>query len=144
MSYTFKVVVSILVSVNLVDLQPKLVTVVFICLIILFSSRFSQTQRSPHVFYRHNLINKLQDDHSLVTLVAENIATYMNSMRLYSRGMYYKLTLTIGNHMGSSSLFLFVLSLHNLSLPQRWQYLFFICCQYYRCLSFSLLLPPST
>lgn len=89
MSYTFKVVVSILVSVNLVDLQPKLVTVVFICLIILFSSRFSQTQRSPHVFYRHNLINKLQDDHSLVTLVAENIATYMNSMRLYSRGMYY-------------------------------------------------------
>ncbi|XP_070258878.1 ubiquitin carboxyl-terminal hydrolase 9X isoform X3 [Myotis yumanensis] len=45
----------------------------------------SQTQRSPHVFYRHDLINQLQRDHSLVTLVAGNIATYMNSMQLYAR-----------------------------------------------------------
>ncbi|XP_059944215.1 probable ubiquitin carboxyl-terminal hydrolase FAF-X isoform X5 [Mesoplodon densirostris] len=45
----------------------------------------SQTQRSPHVFYRHDLINQLQHSHALVTLVAENLATYMNSMRLYTR-----------------------------------------------------------
>ena len=29
---------------------------------------------------------------ALVTLVAENLATYMESMRLYARGMYCKLT----------------------------------------------------
>ncbi|XP_077003331.1 ubiquitin carboxyl-terminal hydrolase 9X-like isoform X2 [Tamandua tetradactyla] len=45
----------------------------------------SQTQRSPHVFYRHDLINQLQHNHALVTLVAENLAVYMNSMRLYAR-----------------------------------------------------------
>ncbi|EHB05962.1 Putative ubiquitin carboxyl-terminal hydrolase FAF-X [Heterocephalus glaber] len=45
----------------------------------------SQTQRSPHVFYRHDLINQLQHNHALVTLVAENLATYMESMRLYAR-----------------------------------------------------------
>ncbi|KAF4027332.1 hypothetical protein G4228_019128 [Cervus hanglu yarkandensis] len=45
----------------------------------------SQSQRSPHVFYRHDLINQLQHNHALVTLVAENLATYMNSMRLYAR-----------------------------------------------------------
>ncbi|KAM9576324.1 ubiquitin carboxyl-terminal hydrolase 9X-like isoform 3-T3 [Trichechus inunguis] len=49
------------------------------------SSRFSHTQRSPHVFYRHDLINQLQHNHALVTLVAENLATYMNSMKLYAR-----------------------------------------------------------
>lgn len=68
------------------------------CLIILLSSsRFSQTQRSPHVFYRHDLINQLQHNHALVTLVAENLATYMESMRLYARGMYCKLTGIMGN-----------------------------------------------
>uniref|UniRef100_A0A8C4PQ71 USP domain-containing protein n=1 Tax=Equus asinus asinus TaxID=83772 RepID=A0A8C4PQ71_EQUAS len=45
----------------------------------------SQTQRSPHVFYRHDLINQLQHNHALVTLVAENLAAYMNSMRPYAR-----------------------------------------------------------
>uniref|UniRef100_A0A7N6BM91 ubiquitinyl hydrolase 1 n=1 Tax=Anabas testudineus TaxID=64144 RepID=A0A7N6BM91_ANATE len=34
----------------------------------------SQTQRSPHVFYRHDLINQLQHNHALVTLVAENLS----------------------------------------------------------------------
>lgn len=51
----------------------------------LSSSRFSQSQRSPHVFYRHDLINQLQHNHALVTLVAENLATYMESMRMYGR-----------------------------------------------------------
>uniref|UniRef100_H2QZC4 Ubiquitin specific peptidase 9, Y-linked n=1 Tax=Pan troglodytes TaxID=9598 RepID=H2QZC4_PANTR len=45
----------------------------------------SQTQRSPRIFYRHDLINHLQQNHALVTLVAENLATYMNSIRLYAR-----------------------------------------------------------
>ncbi|XP_052519968.1 probable ubiquitin carboxyl-terminal hydrolase FAF-X [Budorcas taxicolor] len=45
----------------------------------------SQSQRSPHVFYRHDLISQLQHNHALVTLVAENLATYMDSTRLYAR-----------------------------------------------------------
>ncbi|XP_010629475.1 probable ubiquitin carboxyl-terminal hydrolase FAF-X [Fukomys damarensis] len=43
----------------------------------------SQIQRSPHIFYRHDLISQLQHNHVLVTLVAENLATYMDSMRSY-------------------------------------------------------------
>lgn len=46
----------------------------------------SQTQRSPHVFYRHDLINQLQTNHALVTLVAENLSAYMESMRQYAKG----------------------------------------------------------
>ncbi|RXM31625.1 putative ubiquitin carboxyl-terminal hydrolase FAF-X [Acipenser ruthenus] len=45
----------------------------------------SQTQRSPHVFYRHDLINQLQHNHALVTLVAENLSAYMESMRQYGK-----------------------------------------------------------
>ncbi|KAJ6667612.1 hypothetical protein lerEdw1_016733 [Lerista edwardsae] len=45
----------------------------------------SQTQRSPHVFYRHDLINQLQTNHALVTLVAENLSAYMESMRQYAK-----------------------------------------------------------
>ncbi|XP_042614954.1 probable ubiquitin carboxyl-terminal hydrolase FAF-X isoform X2 [Cyprinus carpio] len=45
----------------------------------------SQTQRSPHVFYRHDLINQLQHNHALVTLVAENLSAYMDYMRHFSR-----------------------------------------------------------
>lgn len=49
-------------------------------------SLFSQTQRSPHVFYRHDLINQLQHNHALVTLVAENLSAYMETMRQLSKG----------------------------------------------------------
>ncbi|XP_073726699.1 ubiquitin carboxyl-terminal hydrolase 9X-like isoform X2 [Misgurnus anguillicaudatus] len=45
----------------------------------------SQTQRSPHVFYRHDLINQLQHNHALVTLVAENLSAYMENMRHFSK-----------------------------------------------------------
>ncbi|KAG2456362.1 USP9X hydrolase, partial [Polypterus senegalus] len=45
----------------------------------------SQTQRSPHVFYRHDLINQLQHNHALVTLVAENLSAYMESMRQFAK-----------------------------------------------------------
>ncbi|XP_051998079.1 probable ubiquitin carboxyl-terminal hydrolase FAF-X isoform X3 [Xyrauchen texanus] len=44
-----------------------------------------QTQRSPHVFYRHDLINQLQHNHALVTLVAENLSAYMENMRQFSK-----------------------------------------------------------
>ena len=49
-------------------------------------SASSQTQRSPHVFYRHDLINQLQHNHALVTLVAENLSAYMETMRQFSKG----------------------------------------------------------
>ncbi|KAJ8379215.1 hypothetical protein AAFF_G00223270 [Aldrovandia affinis] len=45
----------------------------------------SQTQRSPHVFYRHDLINQLQHNHALVTLVAENLSAYMETMRQFAK-----------------------------------------------------------
>lgn len=48
---------------------------------------YSQTQRSPHVFYRHDLINQLQHNHALVTLVAENLSAYMENMRQFSKGL---------------------------------------------------------
>ncbi|XP_047391135.1 probable ubiquitin carboxyl-terminal hydrolase FAF-X isoform X5 [Sciurus carolinensis] len=51
----------------------------------LSSSHFSQAQRSPHVFYRHDLINQLQHNYALVTLVAENLAAYMKHIELYAR-----------------------------------------------------------
>lgn len=88
-----------------------MITTEFNCLIILLSSsRFSQTQRSPHVFYRHDLINQLQHNHALVTLVAENLATYMESMRLYARGMYCKLIGTMGNNSNFPSQHFFSIS----------------------------------
>uniref|UniRef100_A0A4W3I560 ubiquitinyl hydrolase 1 n=1 Tax=Callorhinchus milii TaxID=7868 RepID=A0A4W3I560_CALMI len=43
------------------------------------------TQRSPHVFYRHDLINQLQHNHSLVTLVAENLSAYMENIRQFHK-----------------------------------------------------------
>ncbi|XP_053090566.1 probable ubiquitin carboxyl-terminal hydrolase FAF-X isoform X9 [Pangasianodon hypophthalmus] len=49
------------------------------------TSLVSQTQRSPHVFYRHDLINQLQHNHALVTLVAENLSAYMENMRQFSK-----------------------------------------------------------
>ncbi|XP_066267004.1 ubiquitin carboxyl-terminal hydrolase 9X-like isoform X4 [Branchiostoma lanceolatum] len=42
---------------------------------------YNHAQRSPHVYYRHEVINQLQQTHSLVTLVAENLASYMNKVR---------------------------------------------------------------
>ncbi|XP_075815088.1 ubiquitin carboxyl-terminal hydrolase 9Y-like [Microtus pennsylvanicus] len=45
----------------------------------------SLTHQSPHVFYRRDLIRQLEHNHTLVTLVTENLATYMNTIRLYAR-----------------------------------------------------------
>lgn len=38
------------------------------------------------MFYRHDLINQLQHNHALVTLVAENLSAYMESMRQFAKG----------------------------------------------------------
>ncbi|XP_030838236.1 probable ubiquitin carboxyl-terminal hydrolase FAF-X isoform X3 [Strongylocentrotus purpuratus] len=42
---------------------------------------YPTAQRSSHVQYRHDVINSLQTKHSLVTLVAENLSSYMNHAR---------------------------------------------------------------
>ncbi|KAG7177623.1 ubiquitin carboxyl-terminal hydrolase FAF-X-like [Homarus americanus] len=43
---------------------------------------FSQHQRpTPYVSYRHDIISKLQNQHSLVVLVADNLTTYMKNIR---------------------------------------------------------------
>jgi ubiquitin carboxyl-terminal hydrolase 9/24 len=47
---------------------------------------YSHVQRNPHVFYRHEVINKLQQTHSLVTLVADNLATYMEKVLILLEG----------------------------------------------------------
>ncbi|XP_051782099.1 probable ubiquitin carboxyl-terminal hydrolase FAF-X [Erpetoichthys calabaricus] len=46
-------------------------------------SVLSQAQRSPRVFYRHDLINQLQHTHALITLVTENLSTYMESIKQF-------------------------------------------------------------
>uniref|UniRef100_A0A669CIL4 ubiquitinyl hydrolase 1 n=1 Tax=Oreochromis niloticus TaxID=8128 RepID=A0A669CIL4_ORENI len=57
----------------------------------------SQTQRSPHVFYRHDLINQLQHNHALVTLVAENLSAYMETMRQLSKAEFDPQTVRPGS-----------------------------------------------
>uniref|UniRef100_A0A8D2ZT06 ubiquitinyl hydrolase 1 n=1 Tax=Scophthalmus maximus TaxID=52904 RepID=A0A8D2ZT06_SCOMX len=63
------------------------------------SPRFKvlQTQRSPHVFYRHDLINQLQHNHALVTLVAENLSAYMETMRQFSKAEFDPQTVRPGS-----------------------------------------------
>ena len=41
---------------------------------------YSHTQRNPHVYYRHEVINQLQETNHLVTIVADNLASYMNKV----------------------------------------------------------------
>uniref|UniRef100_A0A671PVR9 ubiquitinyl hydrolase 1 n=1 Tax=Sinocyclocheilus anshuiensis TaxID=1608454 RepID=A0A671PVR9_9TELE len=50
----------------------------------------SQTQRSPHVFYRHDLINQLQHNHALVTLVAENLSAQLSLRYSHVREACFK------------------------------------------------------
>ncbi|KAK3733916.1 hypothetical protein QZH41_000977 [Actinostola sp. cb2023] len=47
---------------------------------------YSHVQRNPHVFYRHEVINKLQQTHSLVNLVADNLAKYMEKVHVILEG----------------------------------------------------------
>lgn len=47
---------------------------------------FNHAQRSPHMFYRHEVINRLQQHHSLVILVADNLTAYMNRAHVMAKG----------------------------------------------------------
>ncbi|XP_068731970.1 ubiquitin carboxyl-terminal hydrolase 9X-like isoform X1 [Montipora capricornis] len=47
---------------------------------------YSHTQRNPHVYYRHEVINQLQQTHSLVTIVADNLASYMTKVHVLLEG----------------------------------------------------------
>ncbi|XP_078379070.1 ubiquitin carboxyl-terminal hydrolase 9X-like isoform X2 [Oculina patagonica] len=47
---------------------------------------YSHTQRNPHVYYRHEVINQLQQTHSLVTIVADNLASYMQRVHTLLEG----------------------------------------------------------
>lgn len=49
---------------------------------------FNHAQRSPHMFYRHEVINRLQTHHSLVILVADNLTTYMKRAHVMAKGKY--------------------------------------------------------
>ncbi|XP_035221479.1 probable ubiquitin carboxyl-terminal hydrolase FAF-X isoform X2 [Stegodyphus dumicola] len=46
---------------------------------------FNHAQRSPHMFYRHEVINRLQQHHSLVILVADNLTAYMNRAHVMAK-----------------------------------------------------------
>lgn len=46
---------------------------------------FNHAQRSPHMFYRHEVINRLQQHHSLVILVADNLTSYMHKAHTVAR-----------------------------------------------------------
>lgn len=47
---------------------------------------YSHTQRNPHVYYRHEVINQLQQTHTLVTIVADNLASYMQKVHTLLEG----------------------------------------------------------
>ncbi|CAL1289008.1 unnamed protein product [Larinioides sclopetarius] len=46
---------------------------------------FNHAQRSPHMFYRHEVINRLQQHHSLVILVADNLTAYMKKAHVLAK-----------------------------------------------------------
>ncbi|XP_013401949.1 probable ubiquitin carboxyl-terminal hydrolase FAF-X isoform X1 [Lingula anatina] len=46
---------------------------------------FTHPQRTPHVFYRNNVIGQLQNTHSIVMLVAQNLTLYMKKARVYAK-----------------------------------------------------------
>lgn len=45
--------------------------------------------RVPHLVYRHEVISRLQNQHSLVILVSENLSIYMNRIRALARENTY-------------------------------------------------------
>ena len=47
---------------------------------------FTHAQRAPHVYYRNQVINQLQTQHSIIMLVAQNLSAYMNKARTYAKG----------------------------------------------------------
>jgi hypothetical protein len=47
---------------------------------------FPHTQRAPHMYYRNNVIGQLQNQHSIVMLVSQNLHQYMVRARQYATG----------------------------------------------------------
>ncbi|KAL8574498.1 putative ubiquitin carboxyl-terminal hydrolase FAF-X [Nucella lapillus] len=45
---------------------------------------FPHTQRAPHMYYRNNVISQLQNQHSIVMLVSQNLSNYMVRARQYA------------------------------------------------------------
>ena len=43
--------------------------------------------RVSHIFYRHQVINELQQKHSIVMTVATSLVQYINQSRVFHRGM---------------------------------------------------------
>lgn len=43
------------------------------------------------MYYRNNVIGQLQNQHSIVMLVSQNLSAYMNKARAYSRGEHFSL-----------------------------------------------------
>lgn len=54
---------------------------------------FTHAQRTPHVFYRNQVINQLQSQHSIVMVVAQNLSAYMQKARIYAKGILSTLML---------------------------------------------------
>ncbi|XP_067668544.1 ubiquitin carboxyl-terminal hydrolase 9X-like [Haliotis asinina] len=46
---------------------------------------FPHTQRSPHMYYRNSVIGQLQNQHSIVMLVSQNLSAYMNKARQHNK-----------------------------------------------------------
>lgn len=49
------------------------------------SQNFPHAQRTPHMYYRNQVISQLHHQHSIVMLVAQNLATYMDNARSYAK-----------------------------------------------------------
>ncbi|XP_052826881.1 probable ubiquitin carboxyl-terminal hydrolase FAF-X, partial [Octopus bimaculoides] len=49
------------------------------------SQNFPHAQRTPHMYYRNQVISQLHHQHSIVMLVAQNLATYMENARSYAK-----------------------------------------------------------
>jgi len=46
---------------------------------------YPHSQRTPHVYYRNQVISQLQTQHSIVMLVAQNLSAYMAKARTYEK-----------------------------------------------------------
>ncbi|KAK7089931.1 ubiquitin carboxyl-terminal hydrolase 9X-like isoform X2 [Littorina saxatilis] len=46
---------------------------------------FPHTQRAPHMYYRNNVIGQLQNQHSIVMLVSQNLSAYMQRAKQYAQ-----------------------------------------------------------
>ncbi|CAB4035298.1 probable ubiquitin carboxyl-terminal hydrolase FAF-X, partial [Paramuricea clavata] len=51
------------------------------CLFYEAPQNYSHTQKNPHVFYRHEVLNDLQTQHQLISLMAANLRSYMSKVR---------------------------------------------------------------